>query len=305
MPTAWSTSAYHAAAGRVVQIVPSEEDGRRFIYHLTDVAAGGPDLAVRYNEPLGPLADFVASLARSGDERVIEATHEVTGREIWRYDGPFAGDRLSGGPLPDRVVAEVDRETGTLLTMRTTVSGRAFQNLETTTVETSDTVDRSRFTIDGTPTSTFSRGFQRATLEEAADTVPYPVLVPEDVPAGFELDSVSVNRDVALGSGAEGMNPPVADVVSLRWRKGWLSFTVTLRPTDGQAWDDPFGQEGKKFASKPVRVEVPGMSPLEGVVVVDAGGPPHLWGITSDIVVTADGDISAEELVRLAGSLRR
>lgn len=39
--------------------------------------------------------------------------------------------------------------------------------------------------------------------------------------------------------------------------------------------------------------------------MVDPPAPPHLWGITTGIMVTADGDLSAGELRGVAESLRR
>jgi hypothetical protein len=297
--------AYDAAAGRVVEQGLAGDRGKTFV--ATDLPPDGPDLGVRVADPLGPLADFVVSLARAGDPRVTEATHAATGRGVWRYDGPVAEDRLSGGDSPNHALAEVDRETGVLLTLRSDRDGRPYQELAATRVETAGTVDRSRFSIDVDPSTTDSNsaGFKPVSPEEASAAVPYPVLVPEEVPAGFRLDAVAVNREVPSITGAEGMNPPVTDVVVMRWRKGFLSFALTLRPGGGQAWDDPFGAEGKVFRRIPVRAELPGLSPLAGTLVVDGGAPPHLWGITSDIVVTADGDLSAEELRRLAESLRR
>ncbi|MGH9041934.1 MAG: hypothetical protein ACRDZ3_17070 [Acidimicrobiia bacterium] len=296
--------AYDAEAGRVVQSADPED--RKVAYIFTDLAPGGPDAPVPVTEPLGPLGDFVVSLARAGNKQVTEATHAGTGREVWRYDGPVAADRLSGGMSPDHVLAEVDRETGVVLTMHSTISGRAFQNLDATKIETHETVDRSRFTFPADPngTSTFSRGFKPMSPEEAADAVPYPILVPEDVPDGFVLDAVAVNQKVPMGTGAEGMNPPVANVVSMRWSKGYLSFSVTLRPVDGQVWDDPFGREGRVFRKIPLKVALEGRPPLEGDLVVDGGTHPHFWGITRDIVVTADGDLTAQEFLRLAESLR-
>ncbi|MGH8991082.1 MAG: hypothetical protein ACRDZ7_06085 [Acidimicrobiia bacterium] len=306
----WTTAdglvdiAYDAAALRAVQV--ADPGSRQSAYVYPDLAPGGPDLPVWAGEPLGPLADFVISLARAGDGQVTEATHEPTGRAIWRYDGPVASDRLSGTAGPSHVLAEVDRETGVLLTMISDVNGRIFQAIEARTVQESATVDRSRFSFhtDPSKTSTFSRGFKPVSKEAASAAVPYDVLVPEDVPEGFDLDTITLNRDVPTGTGAEGMNPPVADVVAMQWRKGFLSFTVTLRPVSGQEWDDPFGREGFALKRVPLRAELPGREPLAGSLVVDAGGPPHLWGITSDIVVTAAGDLTAEEFLRLARSLR-
>jgi hypothetical protein len=101
------------------------------------------------------------------------------------------------------------------------------------------------------------------------------------------------------------MNPPAKQVAAMTWRRGANRFTVTLRPSGGEQWDDPFGGEGVVLDSSPVRLELPDRPPLEGSVAVDAPAHPHLWGITGDVVVTVSGDLSKAELERVAGSLRR
>ncbi|MGH9037807.1 MAG: hypothetical protein ACRD0O_18775, partial [Acidimicrobiia bacterium] len=299
--------AYDAAAHRAVQIADRKPDGGLDAYVTTDIPSGGPDQGFAVVEPLGPVADFVVSLARAGDPRVTEADHPATGRPVWRYEGPLVEDRLGDGP--DRVVAEADRATGVLLTLRSSARGTAFRDLSATSVETAGEIDRSRFQIEIAPsaeTSRFSMGFQPASLEKARVLMPFDVLVPDDgaIPEGFDLDAVAVNRDRPSVTGAEGMNPPVADIVVLHWRKGFGSFTLTLRPTSGQPWDDPFGSEGMVYRTIPVKAELPGRPTLGGDLIVDPPARPHLWGITGDIVVTVDGDLTPEEFLRLAESLR-
>ena len=277
-------------------------DGGKAAYVTTDVPPGGPDQRIARPEPLGPVADFVVSLARAGDERVIEATHAATGRGVWRYDGPVVQDRLAGRPTPDRIQAEVDRTTGILLALHSDDI-----TLAATSVDTAGEIDHSRFRIEIPPSmehGSISVGFQATSLDEARRQLPYPVLVPEAVPDGYELDTVAVNRAEPSATGAEGMNPPVANIVAMTWRQGFFTFTVTLRPVEGQEWADPFGAEGMVFKIRPVEAKLPGRPPLAGELVVDAPAPPHLWGITPDLVVTADGDLSADELRRLAESLR-
>jgi hypothetical protein len=297
--------AYDAAAHRAVGISDRKPDGGPAAYITTDIPPGGPDMGIGALEPPGSLADFVVSLARAGDRRVYEDENAATGRPVWRYGGPLVEDRLGDGP--DQVVAEVDRATGVLLALRSSAQGQTFRVLAATSVETADRIDRSRFQIEipaSTETSTVSMGFRPSSLEDARAQMPFDVLVPEDIPDGFDLVAVAVNRDKPSMTGAEGMNPPVADIVALRWQKGFESFTVTLRPVSGQEWNDPFGQEGMVYDKTPLRAELPGRPALEGDLVVDPPARPHLWGITGDIVVTADGDLTVGEFVRLAESLR-
>ncbi len=296
--------AYDAAARRAVEI--SEfEPGRLAAYVTTDVPPGGPDLGILVPDPVR-LGDYVVSLARAGDKRVTVADHGTSDRPVWRYDGPVVEDRLSEGP--DAAVAEVDRATGVLLNLQEKAKGRIFRRLLALSVETSDRVDRSRFQIDvppGAQQSSFSRGFEASTLEEATVAMPYPVLVPEEVPEGYRLAAVAIDRDVPSPTGAEGMNPPATNIAALSWRKGFSSFTVTLRAVAGQPWDDPFGAEGMVYDSTPIRLSLEGTSPLVGALVVDPPARPHLWGISDPVVVTIDGDLSAGELRQVAASLQR
>jgi hypothetical protein len=297
--------AYDAAAHRAVGISEQQPDGVLTAFITTDIPPGGPDQGIGALEPLGAVPDFVVSLARAGDRRVTEADHAATRRPVWRYDGPLVEDRLGDGP--DHLVAAVDQKTGVLLTLRSSAQGAPVRELEATSVETADRIDRSRFRIDipaGAETSTVSRGFRPSSLEDVRAQMPYDVPVPEDIPDGFDLVAVAVNRDQPSMTGPEGMNPAVADIVVVRWQKGFQSFTVTLRPVSGQEWDDPFGAEGMVYETDPVRAEVPGRPALAGELVVDPPARPHLWGITGDIVVTADGDLSFDEFLRLAESFR-
>jgi hypothetical protein len=296
--------AYDAAGRRAVEITEFEP-GRLAAYVTTEAPPGGPDLGFVVPDPLA-LADSVISLAKAGDRRVTPADHAVTGRPVWRYDGPLVEDRLGDGP--DAMIAEVDQATGVVLDLQERAKGRIVRQLLALSAETSDQIDRSRFQIEipkSAEISSFSRGFRPTTLKEAASEMPYPVLTPGEVPGGFQLVAVAVNRDVPSPTGAEGMNPPVADIVVLHWRKGFLSFSETLRPVSGQPWDDPFGAEGMVYPSTPVRAQLPGLDPLVGAIVVDPPARPHLWGITGDVVVTLNGDLSAGELGQVAESLRR
>ena len=115
---------------------------------------------------------------------------------------------------------------------------------------------------------------------------------------------MAVNRDVASLTGPEGMNPPARQVAALTWRNGASRFTVTLRPSGGEQWDNPFGAEGVVVDAQPVRLELADRVALEGTVAVDAPIRPHLWGITGDIVVTVSGGLARADLEQVAGSLR-
>ena len=300
--------AYDATTGRHVHVMtigPGVSQARPNYFITTGIPAGGPDQRYSRPEPLGPLADFVVALARAGDSRVT--TSAVAGRAAWHYDGPTAVDRLGGDGAPNHAVADVDQASGALLQLTTRVDDLVISRFTASDVAIGDRIDRARYSIQppaGAKTTTVPLGFVVRSLDDAGAGLPYDLLVPGQVPAGFTLETVAVNRDVASPTGPEGMNPPAKQVAALTWRNGASRFTVTLRPRGGEQWDNPFGAEGMVADAQPVRLELAGRAPLEGTVAVDAPLRPHLWGITGDIVVTISGDLSRAELEQVAGSLR-
>ncbi|HZQ79863.1 MAG TPA: hypothetical protein VFE55_21215 [Acidimicrobiia bacterium] len=309
--------AYDATTGRHVEVVSggagaSKAHPNAFV--TTGFPAGPPDQRAARPDPLGPIADFVVALARAGDPRVTATTADVGGptggparRAAWHYDGPTLQDRLGGPGAPDHADATVDQASGVLLSLERSVGGRVVTRFRASAVSTSDRTDRSTYRLDppaGARTTTVANGFVARTLDGAAADVPYPLLVPGQVPAGFTLRSVSVDRDVPSQTGAEGMNPPARQIVSMTWRNQAQTFTVTLRPKGADQWDDPFGAEGLTPDAQPVDLALEGRPALEGTVVVDAPIRPHLWGITGDVVVTVSGGLGRAELEAVARSLR-
>jgi hypothetical protein len=300
--------AYDATTGRNVEVVSrgagvSKEHPNYFVY--SGVPAGGPEHGYAKPDPLGPISDFVVALARAGDPRITTAT--VAGRPAWHYDGPTVQDRLGGDGAPNHAIADVDQNSGVLLALTRSVGNQVVTRFTASDVTMYHQIDRSRYVIEvppGAKKTPVAVGFVNKTLDEAAAAVPYDLLVPDQVPAGFTLESVQLDRDVPSSTGPEAMNPPAKQIVALTWRNGPSAFTVTLRPKGADQWDDPFGLEGMVPDAQPVRLELPGRQPLEGTVVVDAPLMPHLWGTTGDIVVTVSGDLSRTELERVAGSLQ-
>lgn len=269
------------------------------------VPAGGPDQGVGKPEPLNSIADFIVALARAGDSRIT--TSVVAGRPAWHYDGPTVQDRLGGDGAPNHAVADVDQTTGVLLELTRRVGDQVISRFTVSDVSTSDKIDRTHYWVEvpaGAQTNEHDRGFRRSTLDEAASGLPYDLLVPRQVPDGFTIEAVSIDRDVPSQTGPEGMNPPAKQIVAMTWNHGAQRFTVTLRPKGSDQWDDPFGGEGMVPDAQPVRLDLAGRPELDGTVVIDAPFIPHLWGITGDIVVTVSGDLPRAELERVAGSLQ-
>ncbi len=297
--------AYDATTGRHVEVSRRTDDPQNRLtgFVRTGVPAGGPDQLFATPEPLGPMADFVVALARAGDPRVTIGT--VAGRATWHYDGPTVQDRFGGDSSPNHAVVDVDQTSGVLLELTRRFNEHVVSRFTASDVTTADQIDRTRYQLEApSGARSDSLGFTDTTLDQAATGLPYDLLVPGQVPAGFELESVEVNRTVASPTGAEAANPPTKPVVALTWRRGSDVFTVSLRPMGGQEWDDPLGAEGLVLDRQPVRLELADRPPLEGQVAVDPPIEPHLWGITGDIVVTVSGDLPRADLEKVAGSLR-
>lgn len=304
--------AYDATTGRHVEIVTrgvGASPARPNAFVTTGVPAGGPDRRVARPDPLDPIGDVITALARAGDPRITTGT--VAGRATWHYDGPTVQDRLGGDGAPNHAVADVDQASGVLLQLTRRVDDLVVTRFTAGDITVSDRINRARYELAPPPeanTNNSALGFVVRPLDEVATVVPYDLLVPRHVPDGFTLDpatSVAVNRDVPSPTGPEGGNPPTTPVVSMTWRRGADTLTVTLRPTGSGPWDDPLGAEGMVADSQPVRLDLADRPPLEGSVTVDAPLRPHLWGITGDIVVTVSGDLPRAELEMVAGSLRR
>jgi len=304
--------AYDATTSSHVEIVTRGEGASTAhpnAFVSSGVPVGGPFQGVTRPDPLNPIADFVVALARANDSRVTRTT--VAGRPAWHYDGPIVQDRLGGDGAPNYAVADVDQVSGVLLQLTRRVGDLVVTRFTASDVTVADRIDRSRYQLSPPPGSKrtpVTIGFVPRSLDEAASGLPYALLVPTWVPAGFTLDSVNsvaVNRDQAVPTGPEGVNAPTKPVVNMTWRSGAQTFTVTLRPSEGHPdWNDPLGREGLVLDAQPVRLPLDTRPSLDGQVAVDAPVEPHLWGVTGDVVVTVSGDLNRAELERVAGSLR-
>jgi hypothetical protein len=304
--------AFDATTARHVYVTSSGDGATRErpnAFVASAVPVDGPFQGVITPDPLGPIADFVAALARANDLRVT--TTIVAGRPAWHYDGPIVKDRLGGDGAPNHVVADVDPISGVLVQLTRRIDDLVVNRFTASDVTVSDRIDRSRYQLtppSGSKTTPVMIRFVPQSLDEAAAGLPYDLLVPTQVPDGFTLDSVNsvaVDREVGAPTGPEGVNAPSKPVVNMTWRRGAFTFTVTLRPSEGHPdWNDPLGAEGLVLDAQPVRLPLDGRPPLEGEVAVDAPIEPHLWGVTGDVVVTVSGDLPKAELERVAGSLQ-
>jgi len=283
-----------------------------FAHRARRVAAGPPDsLGYSNSEFQRALGSVVRALLATGDIPVKEV--EVAGRPAWQLSTPVRQDRLAGeGWSPDHLVVAVDQETGVPLRATWTVDGRLREQLTIRTIEVDGPVSRGDLRVQlpaGVRLTRSDQGFQRVELDEVEGVVGYAPLVPSWLPEGFELTDVTVAEQGAP-TGVEAMNPAAPGVVSMAFRRGFdsifISTRIAVEPTGGAIWSDPLAT-GEGFVDNPesIRLERGALSGVEANLLIVPLAIPHIWALTDELVVTVAGDLSREELVRVAESLEQ
>lgn len=281
-----------------------------YAHRARRVAAGPPD-SVGYSnsEFQRELGSVVRALLATGDIPVTEVV--VAGRPAWQLSTPVRQDRLAGaGWSPDHLVVAVDQETGIPLRATWTVDGRLREQWTLRTIEVDGAVSRRDLRMQLPPDVRLTRsdqGFRRVQLDEVESVVGYAPLVPSWLPEGFELADVTV-AEQGSPTGVEGMNPAAPGVVSMAFRRGFdsifISTRVAVEPTGGAIWSDPLASgEGFVDEPEPVTLERGALSGVEANLLIVPLAIPHIWALTDELVVTVAGDLSREELVRVAESL--
>jgi hypothetical protein len=282
-----------------------------YAHRARRLAAGPPDsLGYTDSEFQRELGSVVRALMAVDDDLPVEEI-EVRGRRAWRISTPVRQDRLAGeGWSPDHLVIVVDQETGIPLRARWTVDGSLRHDLRMTNVDVNADVSRSELRVRipaGTELTRSNQGFQRVPLDGVESVVGYAPLVPSWLPEGFELADVTV-AEQGNPTGAEAMNPAAPGVVSMAYRRGFdaifISTRVAVKPTGGAIWSDPLAT-GEGFVDNPEGVELErgALSGVEANLLIVPLALPHLWALTEELVVTVAGDLSRDELIRVAESL--
>jgi len=255
----------------------------------TGLAAGPPDASgVDPTLPDAGLGVALRSLESVEDEAAEE--DRIGGRPVWVLRGGLS-DQIPGGP--DRVVLVVDRAR--LAPVRVTfLSGRRpVRTLAFRDVVLDGPVGPFTFDLSANRVQPVDRGFRRVTLAEVVPAVGYSPLRPAFLPQGFELAAVSVR--------------PEGKVVALRYQRGteWVAVTTRTSPVArGRVWADPFDRGGAEPGSTPVRITSGPFRLTTAQRVAGVGALPSLWGTDGAIAFTVAGDLTADQLVKVAGSLR-
>lgn len=300
--------AYDAEAGivRSAQRSASLGGGPLFYAERRGVAPGLPDSgAPALILPRG-LGAYVRALLAADDPRVRDIVHD--GRPAWRVDVETVPNAIVPEFSGDSLEITVDRETGMPVQVVERKGDAILRTVRVQGMRVDAELPAGTFRPafpEGAEVMRSDDGFRRVELAEAAGVVGYDPLVPAWVPEGYELAEVAVARQ-AGPTGTEAGNPPSRMVVSLSYRRGLDQFLVTTRlARPGETWDDPLATgEGFVDEPEPVRIAAGALRGVETELVLAPRGIPHVWARTGSLVVTVGGDLSRDELVRVAESLR-
>jgi hypothetical protein len=146
-------------------------------------------------------------------------------------------------------------------------------------------------------------GFRRVDLADAGARLGYAPLVPHTKPSGYAFDVAAVAGQSPAAATAVP-NPPSRRVFSLSYRRGFDQFVVTTRVRGSGRWRDPFRVVGVPVHHERIRLRAGALAGVSADVVIDARTVPHLWAQTRTIVVTVSGDLSRDQLLAVAQSLR-
>jgi hypothetical protein len=291
--------AYDASQGVVTSSETSASLGTGRFYAERSWAAPGPPDEPPLDAVVGrELGAAVRALAAARDPEVTEA--EVGGKPAWRLEADVRPNAIFADA--DHLSVLVDRATMVPVRVVATLGGAPRSDLRVELKSVDTALPAALFAVPfpaGSEVQRFSSGFRRVDLGAVEAAVGYPPLVPQRLPAGYEL------REVAVADAAEatagGANPPSRKVVSLSYRRGLEQVVVTTRLRGAGDWRDPFSVAGVDTDERPVS-GVPGAA--DARVVVGPRSLPHLWALTDRLVVTVAGDLTEPELVAVARSLR-
>jgi hypothetical protein len=277
--------------------VEAYSDVGLFVWRV-GLAPGWPDAAPAGWVLRRDIGSVVAALSADPEADVEEV--EYAGRSAWMLRTP------SGNPGEEREIT-VDRETGVPVRDRLLRDGRfaGEWRIEDLRVNAGREETFRLQPREGQQQTRYDMGFDRTTLDRAADVVGYKPLVPAWVPPGFELDEIAVARSSRPTGDEQRQNPPSRNVVSLRYARGLDQLVVTTRSTgpDPSLWRDPVIGSSVR-ARTPVRLRFPKGLLRDAVLVIDPNSVPHIWGIAGPLVITIAGTVTSDDLVQIARSLQ-
>jgi hypothetical protein len=140
------------------------------------------------------------------------------------------------------------------------------------------------------------RGFAPLAISEVQGRIDLAPLTPDYLPGGsdtFVFTGAAVNE--------------ASRIVSLRYAYGPQQLVITVRPSPveaGEVWDDPFDRGEADVVPEEITL---GSGPFRDVssrMVAGGTALPSIWGADGEVAFTVAGDLSPDDLQRVARSLR-
>ena len=238
------------------------------------------------------------------------------GRQAWAVTVP---EPLAGGGTEGTVRIVVDARSGYPLAVEHwgadgEVSGTRIEN-----VRVGGDVPRSRFTLTADVRDKLlpmSERFRRMTLRQAAAlgaraTTSFTSYAAGWVPSGYRLSGVTGSVNGAfLGAYRPVRAGGVGSLtVVLTYRRGFDRFCIVSRwrNENPPGSDDPFDENSAALTeATPVKLTSGGLRGETAQVVLGLPDWPHLYvttGAGSKVSISVAGDLTRDELTRIAGSL--
>lgn len=280
----------------------STEIGTTTATVTTNTPYGSPDFSVAplAFQPFSDLTTYV--LAQRSRVPSAETSTTVNSRSATRMNLTLPGSKL--GEAADHAEVVVDDETGLPFSVQMTRNGSPFYAMTTTDFTTRSSEDSSDFDVSKdipakAETAQLDENFQKRD-DAAAWSLHYAPFSAE-LPLGWTLAGTVVHSGTGKPTGAEGMNPPGQDVVSMVYVNGWQRAVVTTRHTAGvsESWGNPFAVEGVFVEATPVSGGQGQLHDATGEVAVVPGLPPFLWAKNADFVFTTTGPLTQDQLSQI------
>lgn len=296
--------AYDAAAGTERRY--SDDSVFPMATERTGLAPGAPDEYVGEWILQRRLGSLVRAMLAAPDADVTEAMYEE--RPAWVLEIAVEPNLIADYSA-DHLEVTVDQDTGFPVRVVSTYQGSLVQEMRLESLEIDPLLPAETFDLTfppGIEVSSIDMGFRNVDPEAASAVVGYDPVLPGWLPNGYEFSTMAVAEE-AQSTGKEGMNPLSRGVVSMVYRRGFDRFTITTRLTgaDRASWSDPLSG-GEGFIGRPedITLESGAFAGARAERVVDAHSVPHLWALGDELVLTVSGDLTAEEIVRIAESLQ-
>jgi hypothetical protein len=272
---------------------------------------GPPDTPAAISASGADLGAVLRAVSASTRLKLGEAV--IDGRPAWTVTctkGDLAGLPRTNVDWPVYIIA-VDKQTWLPVRFQFERGGVMMFDVQYRHVRIDDPVPRDAFAPTPSPGDEVrrsDRGFARVSLEAAAGTAGTRVVTPTTMPGGYGLSGVWV----AERSTSDNRLVEARDVFVMQLRSAFDALTISTRRIVNPYYApeyDPLGDRADPTWSEIAGTETTLRSgafagaTARTVVATDVSAP-HLWAVKDGILLTVAGGATADELVRIAESLR-